>query len=60
MTFSVNINNLFNRTNLGPPVGNLNSPLFGQSLSTLGGFGDGAGNTGSANRRITAGIRFNF
>jgi hypothetical protein len=60
LTFSVNINNLFNRTNLSTPVGNLNSPLFGQSLSTLGGFGDGGGNAASANRRISAGIRFNF
>jgi hypothetical protein len=60
LTFSVNINNLFNRTNLSAPVGNLNSPLFGQSLSTLGGFGDGGGNAASANRRITAGIRLNF
>lgn len=60
LTFSVNINNLFNRTNLGPPVGNLNSPFFGQSTSTLGGFGDGGGNAASANRRISAGIRFNF
>jgi hypothetical protein len=59
-TFSVNINNLFNRSNLSSPVGNLASPLFGQSLSTLGGFGDGGGNAASANRRITAGIRFNF
>lgn len=60
LTFSVNINNLFNRSNLNTPVGNLNSPLFGQSLSTLGGFGDGGGNASSANRRISAGIRFNF
>ena len=60
LTFSVNINNLFNRTNLSSPVGNLNSPLFGQSLSTLGGFGDGGGNASSANRRVTAGVRFNF
>ena len=60
LTFSVNINNLFNRSNLGPPVGNLNSPFFGQSTSTLGGFGDGGGNASSANRRISAGIRFNF
>jgi hypothetical protein len=59
-TFSVNINNLFNRSNLSSPVGNLASPLFGQSLSTLGGFGDGGGNAASANRRISAGIRFNF
>jgi hypothetical protein len=60
LTFSVNINNLFNRTNLSSPVGNLNSPFFGQSLSTLGGFGDGGGNASSANRRISAGVRFNF
>jgi hypothetical protein len=60
LTFSLNINNLFNRTNLSSPVGNLNSPLFGQSLSTLGGFGDGGGNAASANRRISAGVRFNF
>ncbi len=60
LTFSVNINNLFNRSNLGPPVGNLNSPFFGQSLSTLGGFGGDGGNASSANRRVSAGIRFNF
>jgi hypothetical protein len=60
LTFSLNINNLFNRSNLSTPVGNLNSPLFGQSLSTLGGFGDGGGNAASANRRISAGVRFNF
>jgi hypothetical protein len=60
LTFSVNINNLFNRSNLNTPVGNLNSPLFGQSLSTLGGFGDGGSNASSANRRVSAGIRFNF
>jgi hypothetical protein len=60
ITFSVNINNLFNRSNLSSPVGNLNSALFGQSLSTLGGFGDGGGNAASANRRISAGVRFNF
>ena len=60
MTFSVNFNNLLNRTNLGLPVGNLNSPLFGQSTQALGGFGDGGGNASSANRRITAGVRFSF
>ncbi|MDT5120718.1 MAG: hypothetical protein QOC96_200 [Acidobacteriota bacterium] len=61
LTFSVNFQNLFNRTNLAPPVGNLSSALFGQSLSTLGGFGDnGGGNASVANRRITAGVRFSF
>jgi hypothetical protein len=61
LTFSVNIQNLFNRANLDSPIGNLNSPFFGQSTRTLGGFGDGGGgNASSANRRISAGIRFNF
>ena len=59
LTFSVNIQNLFNRTNLATPVGNLSSPLFGESLRTLGGFG-GGGNPAAGNRRVQASIRFNF
>lgn len=59
LTFSVNIQNLFNRSNLNTPVGNLSSPLFGQSLSTLGGFGQG-GNPAAGNRRVQASVRFNF
>jgi hypothetical protein len=54
---SLSIRNLFNRTNLATPVGNLSSPLFGGSVSTAGGrgFGQTAGN-----RRIEAEIRFRF
>ena len=59
LTFSVNIQNLFNRTNAGPPVGNLSSSLFGESLSTGGGFGFGAGRCPN-NRCVTAQIRFSF
>jgi hypothetical protein len=59
LTFSLNFQNLLNRTNLAPPVGNLNSPFFGESLRTLGGFGQG-GNPAAGNRRVTATIRFNF
>jgi hypothetical protein len=59
LTFSVNIQNLFNRTNLATPVGNLSSPLFGESLRTLGGFG-GGGNPAAGNRRVQASIRLNF
>jgi hypothetical protein len=62
-TFTANITNLFNRTNLCAPVGNLSSPLFGQSQSTTGPFGGCgfAGNNQSAgNRRIQLGVRFNF
>jgi len=61
ITFSVQIQNIFNRSNFAPPVGNLSSPLFGQSTQTLGGFGDSGGaSNASANRRITAGLRFTF
>lgn len=61
LTFSLNFQNLFNRTNLALPIGNLSSPLFGQSTQTLGAFGgDGGGNAAVANRRITAGVRFSF
>jgi hypothetical protein len=70
MQFSLNFQNLFNHVNLSPPVGNLSSPSFGQSLSlasSFGGFGPGggggggaSGGSGAGNRRITAQVRFNF
>lgn len=60
LTFSVNFNNILNHTNLGNPVGNLGSQLFGQSTST-GGFGGGFGGGNPAyNRRIDAQLRFSF
>jgi hypothetical protein len=62
-TFSLNIQNLFNRTNLCAPVGNLSSPFFGQSLSTTGpwgGCGFSGNNQSAGNRRIQMGVRFNF
>jgi hypothetical protein len=40
----------------GHPVGNLNSPLFGKSLSLAG----GAFNSQSANRRIDMQLRLSF
>ena len=61
---SINFQNLFNRVNLGTPVGNLASPSFGESLNlggAFGGFGGGGGgSTGAGNRRIYAQVRFNF
>ncbi len=60
LTFSLNFQNLLNKTNLNNPVGNLGSALFGQSTSTSGGFGGfGAGNP-AYNRRIDASLRFSF
>lgn len=70
MQFSLNFQNLFNHVNLTPPVGNLSSPFFGQSLGLnggFGGFGPGGGGgggigggSGAGNRKITAQVRFNF
>ena len=60
LTFSVNIQNIFNNVNLAPPVGNLNSPFFGQSVSTAGRFGFGGGAQAAGNRTVEALIRFSF
>lgn len=62
LNVSINFQNLFNRVNLAPPVGNLSSPNFGESLNLapLFGFGGGGGSTSAANRRIYAQVRLNF
>ncbi|HEX6182467.1 MAG TPA: carboxypeptidase-like regulatory domain-containing protein [Pyrinomonadaceae bacterium] len=61
LTTGVRFTNLFNRVNLDLPVGNLGSPLFGQSAATAGGFGAGSvGNPAAGNRRVEAQIRFEF
>ncbi len=62
LTLSMNIQNLLNHTNLGTPIGNLSSPLFGQSNTTAGGFGGGGGgaNQSAGNRRIELQARFSF
>jgi hypothetical protein len=69
LTFSVNVQNIFNRVNLAAPVGNLSSTLFGQSRSIIGGFGGfggpggpgGLGQGGAAgNRKVELQVRFNF
>lgn len=62
LNVSINFQNVFNRVNLGTPVGNLSSDRFGESVSlapTFGG-GGGGGSTGAGNRRIYAQIRLNF
>src|SRR5262249_10364657 len=47
---SVNCENLLNHTNGAIPIGNLSSPLFGQSISSAGPFGRGL--LQSSNRRV--------
>jgi len=51
LEFSVNVRNVFNIINLGPPVGNIGSPLFGQS-NTANGF--------MGYRHLDLQVRFNF
>jgi hypothetical protein len=57
-TLGMQINNLFNWTNQGTPIGNLSSDRFGQPYSSAGGFGFFG--SGAANRRIDFQMRFNF
>jgi hypothetical protein len=60
LSFSVSVQNLLNHVNLGTPIGNLTSPLFGESNTTAGGFGRGGGNMAAGNRRIELQMRFSF
>jgi hypothetical protein len=61
LTFSVNIQNLLNTTNLSTPIGNLSSPRFGESTSVSGGFGFGpSGSSAAGNRRIQVQVRLGF
>ena len=60
VTFSLQIQNLLNRTNLDAPIGNLSSPFFGQSTSTVSPYGLFSSGDPSYNRRIEAQLRFNF
>ena len=62
LTVSLNFQNLLNHVNLAPPVGNLSSPSFGESLGLGGSFGGGSGpgSAGAGNRRVYAQVRFNF
>ena len=56
LTLNVSARNLFNNVNPAPPVGNLNSPLFGRSNALAGGpFG-----SASANRRVEMQLQFSF
>jgi hypothetical protein len=51
LEFSANVRNVFNIINLGPPVGNIGSPLFGQSNTVNGWMGY---------RHLDLQVRFNF
>jgi hypothetical protein len=54
LTFSIGARNVFNTVNLGTPVGQLSSPLFGQSNSLAGFFANGG------NRHVDFQAMFSF
>jgi hypothetical protein len=56
LTFSVNARNVFNKVNAANPIGNLSSPLFGESNALAG----GPFSSSTANRRIDLQLLFNF
>ena len=56
LTFSIAVRNLLNTPNPEPPVGNLSSPFFGQSIALAG----GPFSSASANRRVDLQVRFSF
>ena len=56
LTLSINARNVFNHTNLGTPVGNLSSPLFGQSNGLAG----GPFSSSASNRRVELQAMFSF
>jgi len=56
LTFSVSARNIFNNVNLATPIGNLSSPLFGESNAIAGGPFSGF----PGNRRLDLQITFSF
>ena len=58
LTFSISARNILNHVNPGPIIGNINSPLFGESNQLAGGYGAFA--SPANNRRIELQLRFGF
>lgn len=58
LTFSASARNLLNTLNPGNPIGNLTSPLFGQSNALASGFGPDRNSAN--NRRLDLQLRFTF
>jgi hypothetical protein len=56
LTFSVNARNVLNHVNLATPIGNLTSPLFGESNALAG----GPFSSSASNRRIELQAAFSF
>ena len=56
LILSVNVRNIFNNVNLGTPIGNLSSPLFGQANSLAG----RPFSSPTSNREVELQARFSF
>jgi hypothetical protein len=56
LTFTANARNALNSVNLAPPVGTLESPLFGKSTALAG----GPWSSSASNRSIDLQVMFNF
>jgi hypothetical protein len=56
IVLSVNARNIFNNVNFATPVGNLTSPLFGESTGLSSGFGGGFGGGQTSGAGATAGL----
>ncbi len=56
VVLSVNVRNIFNNVNFSTPVGNLTSPLFGESTGLASGFGGGFGGAQTSGAGASAGL----
>jgi len=56
LTFGVNARNVFNNVNVTNPIGNLSSPIFGESNGLAG----QPFSSSTANRRIDLQVTFQF
>src|SRR5262249_41803885 len=56
LTFAVAARNVLNNVNLATPIGNLSSPVFGQSNGLAG----GPYSSNTANRRVDLQVTFSF
>lgn len=60
LSLTVQATNIFNHVNLANPIGTLNSPFFGESISSVS-TGQGLGGGGvTGNRRIQLTLRFTY
>ena len=56
LTLAAQIRNVFNTVNLATPIGNLSSPLFGESIALAG----GPFSSQAANRSVSLQLSFRF